>query len=81
MMMKQCFIDELLTETTEGTDLYAATEAVLNFPIRPCKTTNAHSLQLGVSQLPVHLHTGLKRCTTQTSELQNYKNLTHGDLH
>lgn len=98
--LKQCFLDELLTEivwicpfldmithsnmnieTTEGTDLYAATETMLNFPIRPCKTTNAHSLQLRVSQLPVHLHAGLKRCMAQTLEPQNYKNLIHGDLH
>ncbi len=55
---------DMKTEATEGTDLYTATEAMLNFPIRPCRTTNAHSLQLGVSQLPVHLHAGLKRHDT-----------------
>lgn len=65
---------DMITNVAETTDLYTATEAMLNFPIRPCQTANAHSLQLGISQLPVHLHTGLKRCTTQTLRLQNYKN-------
>lgn len=50
--------------STKETNLYAATEAMLNFPIRPRHTTDAHSLQLGVPQLPIHLHTGLKRYMT-----------------
>lgn len=51
--------------STEGPDLYTATKAMLNFPIRPWQSTNAHSLHLGVSQLPIDLHTGLKRYTTR----------------
>lgn len=48
------------TTTEQRTHLYAAAEAMLDFPVRPPQTPDAHSLQLGLTQLPVHLHTGLK---------------------
>lgn len=56
--------------SAERTNLYAATEAVLNFPIRLCHTTYAHSLQFGVPQLSIHIHAGLKRNTAVTSWLK-----------
>lgn len=61
--------------SAEGTDLYTPTKAMLNFPIRLCQSTNAHSIQLGVPQLPVHLHTGLKRYKTHfmTAKLPELK--------
>lgn len=56
---------QALMGLTEGPDLYTASKAMLNFPIRPWQSTNARRLHLGVSQLPIDLHTGLKRYTTR----------------
>lgn len=56
--------------SAERTNLYAAAEAMLNFPIRLCQTTYTHSLQFGVLQLSIHIHAGLKRNTAVTSWLK-----------
>lgn len=47
-------------DSAPQTDLYTSAKAVQDFPLRRCQTSHAHRLQLGLAQLPVHLHRSLK---------------------